>query len=268
MHGYRTVVADNSGTYVGPGPVVETHGNIGFGAACNMAAALCSEESEVLVLMNPDVEISSEDLGRLVDAVASGECDLVAPATLGERGPHLGFRMPHRWRELGVTLGESGRAGGCLRALRSPRAVPPERAKAAPNRFGSAALVAVRHSLFRQVGGFDENYFLYVEDADLWDRLVAAGARAVFDGGVTLVHHAASGSVASSARRTALRRIGVELFLDDRGCGSSLVRLVHRAALPRGTSDPLIREIADGYRMGRPVDRIQRAVREIARNET
>lgn len=43
---------------------------------------------------------------------------------------------------------------------------------------------------FRQVGGFDERYFLYLEDADICRRLWRAGHRVIYDPTVHVVHDA------------------------------------------------------------------------------
>jgi GT2 family glycosyltransferase len=46
----------------------------------------------------------------------------------------------------------------------------------------------VRRSAFESVGGFDERYFLYWEDADLCRRLRARGYRVRYVPGATAVH--------------------------------------------------------------------------------
>jgi GT2 family glycosyltransferase len=56
--------------------------------------------------------------------------------------------------------------------------------------------------VWEQVRGFDERYFMYVEDMDLCFRLRRAGWRTLFEPGATVVH--AGGR---SSRRRPLRSI-------------------------------------------------------------
>jgi GT2 family glycosyltransferase len=52
----------------------------------------------------------------------------------------------------------------------------------------SGACMLVRRSAFDQVGGMDEAFFLYWEDADLCRRLTNRGWRVVFLPGAEVVH--------------------------------------------------------------------------------
>jgi N-acetylglucosaminyl-diphospho-decaprenol L-rhamnosyltransferase len=60
----------------------------------------------------------------------------------------------------------------------------------------------VRREAFEQIGGFDERYFMYVEDVDLCNRLHQAGWKALYFPGVSMLHH-----VAGSSRRAPYRMI-------------------------------------------------------------
>jgi GT2 family glycosyltransferase len=53
--------------------------------------------------------------------------------------------------------------------------------------FASGCLMALRTDLFRQIGGFDENIFLYAEDADLTQR-VNQVSRTVYVPGAKVRH--------------------------------------------------------------------------------
>jgi GT2 family glycosyltransferase len=52
----------------------------------------------------------------------------------------------------------------------------------------SGALMAVRRADFEAIGGFDEGYFLHVEDLDLCRRAEEAGWRVLFQPGPHGVH--------------------------------------------------------------------------------
>jgi GT2 family glycosyltransferase len=53
----------------------------------------------------------------------------------------------------------------------------------------SATFMMVRRDLFEQLGGFDERFFMYVEDTDLCKRLHDAGKQVVYLGDLSVVHH-------------------------------------------------------------------------------
>ena len=52
---------------------------------------------------------------------------------------------------------------------------------------GTAFLI--RRSLFNQIGGFDENFFLYFEESDLCNRVLAAGWQIILHPRAQIIHH-------------------------------------------------------------------------------
>jgi GT2 family glycosyltransferase len=59
----------------------------------------------------------------------------------------------------------------------------------------SGACMLVRRAAFDQVGGMDERFFLYWEDADLCRRLEHVGWRTVYFPGATVVHAGGRSSI-------------------------------------------------------------------------
>lgn len=245
-HGLVVVVADNSGSYVGPGLVVPMEGNVGFGAACNAAVAALPPDVDVLVLHNPDASIPIEDLDRLIDSVRSGPWVAVAPAlrTRTELRPQ-GFAVPGLLRELALVPIECfGLRTPQLLAYQSrfrrggrERAVSDHRPVASTGRFASAALLVVSREAFESIGGFDERYFLYVEDLDLWERLRRESGPVGFVSSLVADHDAGTGSRAPDTRRTLLRWLGRELFAEKTTGTWRWHRLLHRMGALSLTSD-------------------------------
>lgn len=269
--GQSVVIADNSETYEGPGQVVRTGGNVGFGAGCNAAVRALGPEVDVLVLQNPDAEIEASGLADLVDLVRTHGWTAVAPALVdGVRRPS-GFAVPGPAREpISVAL-------DCLEARLGRRPARPRRpdllepstagtsvATHLPGRFASAALLVVARQAFERVGGFDERYFLYVEDLDLWQRLERIG-RVGFVPAVVATHRSGTGSDAAASDRTMLRWLGREQYADAQGRGWRAARVLHRMGsrlLPRsdGRLGALLRS---GFRTwSRPGD-LQHEVRRL-----
>ncbi len=85
----------------------------------------------------------------------------------------------------------------------------------------TGAALFIRKDLFHQLGGFDEEFFMYFEDKDLCNRVLNAGRKVRYFPGVSLVHLKAGSSSGTESltaveyRRSQLRyyrkhRPGVE----------------------------------------------------------
>lgn len=156
-----------------PVRLVEAGRNLGFGAACNLAAS--KSAGRHLLLLNPDAWIAEGSLLRLVEALEADERLAVAAPCLSypDGSPQFVWAPP-----VGV-LGEAiqrcrnrfEKAGWNHDLL--PRLLKP----CVGAGWYTAACLLVRRSAFDEVGGFDEGFFLYFEDADLCLRLRQAGFR-------------------------------------------------------------------------------------------
>ena len=172
------VVVDNASTDGTTDFLAERHpsvraiaapSNAGFGAGSNPGAR--AADSEFLVFLNPDTEVERGWLEPLLDALAADEVALATSQivlmddpnrlnALGNRVHYCGLALCNG---LGRPVGERAEildAGGEVAAV-------------------SGAAFAVRREVFDALGGFDEEYFLYVEDTDLSLRARLAGHRIV-----------------------------------------------------------------------------------------
>jgi len=155
--------------------LLEQDRNLGFGAANNLAAAAAG--GEALLLINADAWLEEGALEHLAARLASHDRNgLAAPRLLYPDG-----RRQFAWSP------ERGAMGEALQLLRnrfesSAWAHGPLArvlSRLAGRRWYTAACVLVRTDAFREVGGFDERFFMYFEDVDLCVRLEAAGWRLV-----------------------------------------------------------------------------------------
>ena len=149
--------------------------NLGYGAAANRGAAATT--AELILVCNPDLSVHPGALAALV-AVLDQQPDVAVTGPL-IRTP-TGDRYPSARRF--PSLIDAG--GHALLGLfvpdnrftrnyqRSDMATgnTPQRAD-----WVSGSCFLVRRSAFEAVGGFDEAYFMYAEDADLCWRLAGAG---------------------------------------------------------------------------------------------
>lgn len=179
-----------------PLEVVRMGFNAGFGAGCNAGAARGS--GDAILFLNPDARIDREGIEALVDRLDSDHrCGAVGPRIVDESGDlHLSMRRAPR---IGSAFGEAlffhrllPRAGWATEFVRSGYGA------AKPAEWISGAVLCVRRSAFARIGGFDERFFMYSEDADLCARLHSAGYGVWYDPAATAVH---VGGVSAPARR-------------------------------------------------------------------
>jgi GT2 family glycosyltransferase len=136
--------------------------NRGFGAAVNAGAH--SSEAEWIVLLNNDVVADAGFVERLTPACEGRDAEMIAAC----------MRQPDgRVDTLGVVLDQSLIPYELGHGQAYPDALAVAPVPLAP--CGGAA--AFRRAAFLDVGGFDERFFAYLEDADLGIRMRMAGMR-------------------------------------------------------------------------------------------
>ena len=156
--------------------------NLGYGRACNLGAA--QARGRYVLFMNPDVRLSPASLHLLIDQCEAHN-DLVAIAPLhgDARGRVRGKRraVGQEWSFATKTLRRLAGAGTII-----------------ATGFLCGGVLMVRKDAFDQVGGFDENIFLFHEDDDLCLRLAKRGQLA-YAAGVLAMHQAGRSTPSSNA---------------------------------------------------------------------
>ena len=144
--------------------------NLGFGAACNRAAA--QARGDMLLFLNPDCRIEADAIARL-RACVDARTGVLGASIIGVDGKSEAAsrrRDPLLWRALMTATGLA-RFESRWPALAGANL--PENS-AAPAREDvdavSGALMLVPRAAFARIGGFDEDYFLHFEDMDLCRR--------------------------------------------------------------------------------------------------
>jgi GT2 family glycosyltransferase len=173
------------------------HGNVGFAAACNKGAqrARC----DVLAFVNPDVAIEPDAIERLAEALAAAPPPAIVGGDLRDAAgrPERGSRRDRLtlWRAF-VSFTGLSRLEPAAPLLRDfNRHLDPLPVGPTPVGAISGALMALRRADFEAIGGFDEGYFLHVEDIDLCRRAEEAGWRVVFQPGPHGVHARSTSAV-------------------------------------------------------------------------
>jgi len=157
-------------------------GNDGFAAGVNRGAR--ASHGTYLLLLNPDSIVEAGLVGRLADWMdAHPEVGAVGPRILNDDGSVQA--SARKFPDFTAVI--AGRSSWLTRALpRNPlsrRNLPALGADAStpmPVDWVSGACMMIRRSAFEQIGGMDEGFFLYWEDADFCRRLTHAGWRVMY----------------------------------------------------------------------------------------
>lgn len=185
--------------------------NAGYAAAVNRIFARA--DGRDVLLLNADVELShAQDVVRLAEfARHAPNIGVVAPRLLNSDGS-----TQNSARSFPSLIAMAGRAS-ILRYLPSARAAAARYARSPPVQFptpvdwaiGGALLV--RWDAFEAVGGWDEHFFLYLEDVDFCLRCRAAGYETWYVPDVALrhMHRRASDPARGSLLRSRARRAHV-----------------------------------------------------------
>ena len=150
--------------------------NLGFGAACNLGAQ--SSDSEYLLFLNADVSLCRDACEHLYAAAkADSRLAVVGPRLYGADGD---IELSARAFPT-VATGLLGRSSYLTKALGRLNRLPTGLSAALESRglvdWVSGACMFVRRRAFDEVGGFDEDYWMYWEDADFCRRLKDRGWR-------------------------------------------------------------------------------------------
>jgi GT2 family glycosyltransferase len=168
--------------------------NLGFGVAHNLAFSAVSDVSDFHLIFNPDVTFDKEVILRIVDVM--------------QNNPDIGAIMPKiRYPD--------GSLQRLCKLLPTPvdlifrRFIPSKTIRNKINRryemydlaqdrlsnvpVISGCFLLVRSGVFQKIKGFDNRYFMYLEDVDLVRR-IGDSQRVVYDPSVSVTHAYAKGS--------------------------------------------------------------------------
>ncbi len=204
--------------------------NRGFGAACNAGAAWLHATGPVdaIAFLNPDVTLHAASLTALAGHVADGERlgVVTGPITHPDGSPQANAWGPTSvvraaWFASGLQLPRLRRVVGRVLSsglATSSASMAGEIAEVDGHVLGGAMVVDA--GCFAEIDGFDEDFFLYWEDADLCARARDAGWRVAVVDVAPMVHAAGTSSAGiGSEQRWRWYRDGADTFatkhLDD-----------------------------------------------------
>ncbi|MBT8103751.1 MAG: glycosyltransferase family 2 protein, partial [Gammaproteobacteria bacterium] len=157
--------------------------NSGFGAGCNIGVAAATGEK--LLFMNPDVIASCESIQALIDIKEQHNIGIVAPKQVSSGG------KPQKvFDDFPSLLNQSKTLKALLRVL-MPSRFPDPRGDYETVTYCdwvTGSVLLIDRADFDAIGGWAEDYWMYVEDADLCRKAHDKGLSVAYVPEVQVIH--------------------------------------------------------------------------------
>lgn len=157
--------------------VIETGKNKGFGSGHNVVLDMLTSKYHVII--NPDIELKENAILKMASYMDEHEeTGLLSPKIcfpdgrlqiLGKRNPRIKYLIASRLRD----------EKNPSKLLREYAMLDKDMTKPFEIQNATGCFMMLRTELFKKIGGFDENYFMYFEDCDI-TRTVRKTHKAVF----------------------------------------------------------------------------------------
>lgn len=174
-------------------------GNPGYASACNRGIRATTQP--YVFILNSDVEFQEDGMGAVLDYLdAHPHVGALGPLVLNsDRSVQMSCRrFPSMFENL--VHGFLGDIWPDNPYTRSYQMKGLCRDEPTDVDWVSGAAMLLRREAAERVGGFDETYFMYVEDVDICWRVQEAGYRVVYHPAFRLVHHIGRTSSQQSVR--------------------------------------------------------------------
>lgn len=222
------VMADNGSTDGAPeealarypnARLVRMGGNLGYGSAINRAVTEYvkdSDNNDFFVVANPDVQWGPRSIDIMLEAAGrwprAGSLGPLIRDPDGSVYPSARHQPSLVRGGMHAVVGPFWKSNPWTAEYRQERQEPSER----PVGWLSGSCLLLRRSAFEEISGFDERYFMYMEDVDLGDRLSRAGWQNVYVPSAEVLHAKGHATGKDPARNLAAHHTSTYTFLADR----------------------------------------------------
>ncbi len=222
------VMADNGSVDGAPEEAVERYpgtrlmpmgANLGYGTAVNRGVETVPKDQEFVIVANPDVTWGPGSIDALLEAARRWP----RAGTLGPlvRDPDGSVypsarHLPSLFRGgMHAVVGFVWKSNPWTKKYRQEYLEPTER----PVGWLSGSCLLVRRAAFDAIGGFDERYFLYMDDVDLGDRMGKAGWLNVYVPSSEILHDKGHSTGRDPDRNLRAHHDSAYIYLSDRHKG-------------------------------------------------
>ncbi len=185
--------------------------NAGFASSCNYGAK--QTRADFLLFLNPDCLIQAESIVKTLDTIKDQDVGMVGvwvknPDGTEQRATRR--RLPTLWRAIKTysKLEKFARFCDCLAGVNLSHQARPK--KPLTVEAISGAYIFIKTSVFNEIKGFDESFFMHFEDLDLCKRVIDTGYRIILNPEIEVIHHQGTSSLSnkhvSEYKKQSLRR--------------------------------------------------------------
>ncbi len=165
--------------------LIENSENVGFAVANNQGVD--KAKGEYVCILNPDTVIAADTFIKMIEVAEElPNKGLIGPRLIDGRGNFL----PESKRNIPSPLASLQKIFGFnFKKIRNYYAthVPDDQIGAIDVLVG--AFILVKKKDYQDVGGFDEDYFMYGEDIDLSYKIKKNGLQNYYIGGIVAIHY-------------------------------------------------------------------------------
>lgn len=167
-------------------PVKIIKNNIPQGFGTNHNAAFKLAQGDFFCVLNPDIRLTMNPFPVLLEFACQPDVGVIAPRVVNNSGQREDSErsFPTPWELMKKIAGGKSAIWSDAHPVSSPDWI-------------AGMFMLFPRSVFEELHGFDERYFLYYEDVDLCARLALAGYKRLVCSDVTVVHDARRSSHAN-----------------------------------------------------------------------
>lgn len=154
---------------------IRSEKNLGFGGGHNILAK--QAKGEHLLLLNPDIEFIEKDtVKKLINTIKGNKCAVVGPRLITKEN------TTQTW--------DHGELKGIRAWIMNNRGDSYWKDRKEPGDVAwvSGAAFLIKKSVFEEINGFDEGFFLYKEEEDLCLRLRNKGYQIWYESSIAMMH--------------------------------------------------------------------------------
>ena len=199
--------------------------NVGFSKANNQAAKIA--RGKFLFILNPDTILKEQATNSMFSYI----CTNMATGALGPKvvNPDGSLqyscrRYPTLWTGLFNRYSILSRLFPKNRFTSRYLMLDFDHNETSPVDWLSGCCLMIPKSVFEEVNGFDENYFLFNEDVDLCRMIYQAGKEIIYFPEATVIHKISTSNKKTTARVIIQRHLGMMYYFKKHHSKNLLIR--------------------------------------------
>ncbi len=169
--------------------LVKSPKNLGFGGGNNFGAA--NARGKYILIMNPDIFVNEDSVGKMISYIESHrDVGILAPKLVYPDGQvQDSCRRLMKFRDLVIKRTPLRLLPGLSKRVEKYTMQDFNHNEIQEVDLLVGACLLLPSDLYREIGGFDERYFLFMEDFDLCRTVRKAGRKVIYYPEVAVTHN-------------------------------------------------------------------------------